>query len=658
MVGYVASLARLEVSDDEINLYAKQLSDILKYVEKLKELDTSDVPPTAHAVPITNALRDDVPHAPFDPALALSNAPEQQDNMFRVPKVLDQEAGNSTGSPPTAPPTAGGPSASHSRPSGSDPRPGAGPLPPSTAESLGRTAGLHTDLFASSRGVVRTPSSVVLTGRPGPCSASPTAFELTSAIRSGAQSAEQVVRECLERIGRIDVHLQAFISTFPERSLSRAREIDDAVRRGEYAAPLAGLPIAVKDNICTSFGTTTCAAKILESFRSKYAAHVVDRLESAGAVIVGKTNLDAFAMGSSTENSSFFTTRNPWDESRVAGGSSGGSAAAVAAGLVPAALGSDTGGSVRLPASFCGVVGMKPTYGLVSRYGLVAFGSSLDQIGTLTADARDAALILSVIAGHDERDSTSVDAAVPDYLAGLDRTIKGLRIGISDEYFGDGLDHEVRASVEAAIDALKESGATTVSLHLPHMKYATACYYIIATAEASSNLARFDGVHYGYRTARPRDIFDLYSSSRGEGLGAEVKRRIMLGTFVLSSGYYDAYYLKALKVRTLIKRDFDLAFERADVIAAPVAPTPAFAIGEKCDDPLAMYLSDIYTISANLAGVCAITVPCGLSKRGLPIGFQLMGPAFGEEKLLSAAHQYQLVTDHHKARPPCSAAAE
>ena len=462
----------------------------------------------------------------------------------------------------------------------------------------------------------------------------------------------QIARECLDALEATDTHLRALLSYDRERALSRAKAIDAALARGEEPGPLAGVPIAVKDNICTTFGVTTCASRILQQFRSQYNAHVVDRLEAAGAVIVGKTNLDAFAMGSSTEHSAFCTTRNPWDVKRVAGGSSGGSAAAVAAGMVPAALGSDTGGSIRQPASFCGVVGLKPTYGRVSRYGLVAFGSSLDQIGPIAANARDVALLLGVIAGHDARDSTSVDAAVPDYVSNLDRSLAGLRIGISDEYFGEGLDDQVRRACMTAIDVMKAEGAEIIPIHLPHMKYAIACYYIIAPAEASSNLARFDGVHYGYRTAQPSNIIDLYSSSRGEGFGAEVKRRIMLGTYVLSSGYYDAYYLKALKVRTLIKRDFDSAFEHVDVIASPVAPTPAFPIGEKCEDPLAMYLGDVYTISANLAGICAISVPCGFDAQGLPIGLQLMGSAFGEEKLLAAAHQYQLGTDHHTKIPP------
>jgi len=478
-----------------------------------------------------------------------------------------------------------------------------------------------------------------------------TLAQTAQAIRLGEYSSEEVVRHSLDRIGAFQDRFHAFISWNTERAIAAARAVDAARARRAELGPLAGVPIALKDNMCTTFGATTCGSRMLESYQSPYAAHVVERLEGAGAIIVGKTNLDEFAMGSSTENSAFFATLNPWDRERVAGGSSGGSACAVACGLVPGALGSDTGGSIRLPASFCGVVGFKPTYGRVSRYGLVAFGSSLDQIGPITRDARDAALLMGIMAGHDERDSTSVNQPVPDYLAAIEKPLKGLRVGVGEEYFGAGLDDDVRQAVEAAIRVLESQGAVRVPIHTPHLKYAVACYYIIATAEASSNLARFDGVHYGRRTARPRDIVDLYESSRGEGFGAEVARRIMLGTYALSSGYYDAYYLKALKVRTLIKRDFDAAFERADVIVSPVAPTTAFRLGEKAADPLAMYLADIYTVSANLAGICAVSIPGGVDSRGLPVGVQLMGPALGESTVLAAAHQFQKITDHHERRP-------
>ncbi|UCC30346.1 MAG: Asp-tRNA(Asn)/Glu-tRNA(Gln) amidotransferase subunit GatA [Phycisphaerales bacterium] len=484
-----------------------------------------------------------------------------------------------------------------------------------------------------------------------------TTVEIAQVVASGERSAQEVVRECLDRIEATDGALSAFLSCDRDRALSCARNIDAGRAKGDKLGPLAGVPVAVKDNICTTFGVTTCGSRILDPFHSRYDAHVIERLEGAGAIIVGKTNLDEFAMGSSTEHGASGSTHNPWDPARVAGGSSGGSAAAVAARMVPAALGTDTGGSVRQPAAFCGVVGLKPTYGRVSRYGLVAFGSSLDQIGPIASDVRDVALLLNVIAGHDARDSTSVDAPVPDYVAKLSQPLDGVRIGVSDRYFGEGLDGQVRDAVWAAIDLMHREGAEIVPIDLPHMKYAVACYYIIAPAEASSNLARFDGVHYGFRTGEPKDIIDLYVSTRGQAFGPEVKRRIMLGTYVLSSGYYDAYYLKALKVRTLIKRDFDRAFESVDVIASPVTPTTAFRLGEKTDDPLAMYLEDIYTISANLAGICAISLPCGLDRQGLPIGLQLTGPAFGEERLLSVAHQYQLRTDYHTKRPPATAAA-
>jgi aspartyl-tRNA(Asn)/glutamyl-tRNA(Gln) amidotransferase subunit A len=477
-----------------------------------------------------------------------------------------------------------------------------------------------------------------------------TAWETADRVRRGDASAAEVTAGALARLTALDPKLSAFLTTFPDRATQRAKDIDARRARGEALGPLAGVPVAIKDNMCTSFGATTCGSKILKDFHSIYDAHVVQRLEAADAVIIGKTNLDEFAMGSSTENSGFAPTRNPWDLERVPGGSSGGSAAAVAAGIVPIALGSDTGGSIRQPASHCGVVGLKPSYGRVSRYGLVAYASSLDQIGPLARDVRDAALVLGVIAGHDDRDSTSVAAPVPEYLSALDRPPTGLRIGLPEECFGPGLDNEVAAAVRGAIDVLVAQGASVTPIHLPHMKYAVACYYLIAPAEASSNLARFDGVHYGHRTAAPADYIDLYSASRGEGFGAEVKRRIMLGTYALSSGYYDAYYVKALKVRTLIQRDFDAAFAKVDLIASPVAPTTAFRLGDKSADPLQMYLSDIYTLSANLAGICGISVPCGFGAGGLPIGLQLLGPAFGEEKLLAAAHQYQQSTDHHVAR--------
>ena len=479
-----------------------------------------------------------------------------------------------------------------------------------------------------------------------------TLIEIRDAIASASTSSLDCVETTLSQIEKVEPHVRALVDHDAARARQCARDIDQRIAKGEDAGPLAGVPIVIKDNFCTSFGRTTCSSKILDNYRAPYDAHVVEKLEQAGAVIVGKTNLDEFAMGSSTENSAFFPTHNPWDTDRVPGGSSGGSAAAVAAGITAGSLGSDTGGSIRQPAAFCGVTGLKPTYGRVSRYGLVAYGSSLDQIGPIARNARDAALLLGVIAGKDRRDSTSVDEPVPDYLAALDAPLKNLRIGYAEEYFSEGLDDEVRQAVEAAIDVYKAAGATIVPVHLPNMKYAIACYYLIATAEASSNLARYDGVHYGHRTAHPADYIDVYCASRQEGFGSEVKRRIMLGTYVLSSGYYDAYYLKALKVRTLIKQDFEKAFEQVDVIVSPTSPTPPIRIGEKVDDPLAMYLIDIYTVSANLAGIPAISIPAGFTSEHLPVGMQLMGPHFAEDKLLRIAHEYQLNTDWHTRVPP------
>jgi len=479
--------------------------------------------------------------------------------------------------------------------------------------------------------------------------------DLAAAVRARKLSAAEATAGALARIEAQDARLGAFLSVFGERALRRAREVDERMAGGDDVGPLAGVPIAIKDNLCTTFGTTTCASRILSNFASPYDAHVVQRLESAGAIIVGKTNLDEFAMGSSTENSAVKLTRNPWAPGRVPGGSSGGSAVAVATDMAAGALGSDTGGSIRQPAALCGVVGLKPTYGRVSRYGLVAFGSSLDQIGPLGRSVRDVALILAVIAGRDARDSTSVDLPVPDYPTHLDHPVGKLRIGLPPECFGQGLERPVRAAVQEALNEYRRMGAEVLEVHLPHLPYSIACYYLVATAEASSNLARYDGVHYGYRTPHPEDHIDLYSATREEGFGPEVKRRIMLGTYALSSGYYDAYYLRALKVRTLIKRDFDAAFERVDVIATPTSPTTAFAIGERTDDPLAMYLADIYTVSANLAGIPGISLPCGFDAAGLPVGLQLLGPPFKEERLLQVAHAYQQRTDWHERRPVLAA---
>jgi len=480
-----------------------------------------------------------------------------------------------------------------------------------------------------------------------------TAIELRDAITGGRISSVEAVKAAFAQIDRLEPTVGAFISLFRDEALTRAREVDRRLAAGESVGALAGVPVAVKDVMCTSFGATTCGSRILEDFHAPYDATAIRKLLDADAILIGKTNMDEFAMGSSTENSGLKQTVNPWAPDRVPGGSSGGSAAAVAAHLCPVSLGSDTGGSIRQPASFCGVVGLKPTYGRVSRYGLVAYGSSLDQIGPFGHTVADAALMMNVIAGHDPCDSTSVDeniAPVPDYLAGLDEPVEGLKLGVTST-FNAGADKSVRGAVDAAIEVYRSAGAEVVEIDVPHMDYAIAAYYVIATAEASSNLARYDGVHYGHRTSNPADYVEVYSKSREEALGQEVKRRIMLGTYALSSGYYDAYYLKALKVRNLIRGDFVRAFETCDAIVMPVAPTTAFKIGEKTDDPLKMYLSDIYTISANLAGIPGISVPCGLDGANLPIGLQLLAPAFSEAKLLRVARMFEAATDWHTKRP-------
>lgn len=478
-----------------------------------------------------------------------------------------------------------------------------------------------------------------------------TASEISKSVREGSATAKDSVEVALNAIADRDNALGAFVCVCNDSALSQAERIDAMSADEKRRLPLAGVPIALKDNICTDFAPTTCASKILDAFHPPYSAHVTEKLIDAGAIVVGKANLDEFAMGSSTENSATCVTRNPWDRERVPGGSSGGSAVSVAAGMTPIALGSDTGGSIRQPASLTGVVGLKPTYGRVSRYGLVAYGSSLDQIGPIARTVEDAALLLGVIAGEDSRDSTCVAADVNDYVGALSEPIAGKKIGIASEYFGEGLSNETRQHVETALDTLRGLGAETVEVDLPHTKYGIACYYLIATAEASSNLARYDGVHYGHRSKNAGDIVEMYSASREEGFGPEVKRRLMLGTYALSSGYYDAYYLRAMKVRTLLRGDFEKAFAKVDAICSPVTPDTAFKIGEKTSDPLAMYLADVYTITANLAGIPAMSVPCGFDGKGLPIGLQLMGPAFSEATLLNIAHQFQINTDHHERVP-------
>jgi aspartyl-tRNA(Asn)/glutamyl-tRNA(Gln) amidotransferase subunit A len=446
------------------------------------------------------------------------------------------------------------------------------------------------------------------------------------------------IEKCLDNAERLNGELNSFLKVERDYALNRAAELENS---GAEEQSLKGAAIAVKDNICTSFSQTSCGSRILGGYRPQYNATAVERLLKAGAVVVGKTNMDEFAMGSSNENSAFGTVKNPWDTARVPGGSSGGSAVAVASGVVRAALGSETGGSVRQPASFCGVVGLKPTYGRISRFGLVAFASSLDQIGIFGRTSKDVADVLGVISGRDENDATSADVEVTNYAEELSKDITGKRIGVPRALFGAGLDDEVRGAVEAAVDNYKSLGARIVDVALPHSKYSIAVYYIIATAEASSNLARFDGVRYGFRAEEAHELREMYMRTREEGFGAEVKRRIMLGTYVLSSGYYEAYYAKAQKVRSLLKQDFLDAFERCDAVLTPTAPTAAFKFGEKTDDPLAMYLSDVYTASANLAGVPGISVPCGLSKEGLPIGLQLVGRHWSEATLLNLASAYE-----------------
>ena len=484
-----------------------------------------------------------------------------------------------------------------------------------------------------------------------------TANQLRTDIAAGSVNSLDAVTAVFDLIDQRDSDIGAYISTCRDSALQTAAAVDRRIAAGETLGPLAGVPIALKDNMCTTFGATTCASKILQNFHAPYNAHVVEKLQAADAVIIGKCNMDEFAMGSSTENSGLKKTVNPWDHTRVPGGSSGGSAAAVAAGLCSAALGSDTGGSIRQPASFCGLVGLKPTYGRVSRYGLVAYGSSLDQIGPLTKNVTDAALLLGVIAGHDHCDSTSVsetDAPLCDYLADLDKPVDNLRIGVAREFFeAEGLDSEIAQAVRNALQAYQDAGAQLVDVNLPHVNYAIAAYYLIATAEASSNLARYDGVHYGHRTADPADYIDVYNSSRAEGFGPEVKRRIMLGTYALSAGYYDAYYLKALKVRNLIRQDFEKAFAQVDCLMCPTAPEPAFKIGAKTENPLTMYLQDIYTIAANLTGTPAISIPCGFTNTNLPIGLQIITAAFTEQGLLRIARMFEKQTDYHTKQPNC-----
>ncbi len=463
-------------------------------------------------------------------------------------------------------------------------------------------------------------------------------------------SSRSLVEAFYRRIESVEGKVHAYNTLTKDVALTQADQADQLIAKGE-SGPLTGIPIALKDNLCTKGIRTTCSSKILENFIPPYDATVVEKLRKAGAVFLGKTNMDEFAMGSSTENSAFEKTANPWDLACIPGGSSGGSAAAVGADEAVMALGSDTGGSIRQPAACCGVVGMKPTYGRVSRFGLVAFASSLDQIGPLTHDVRDAAILLNAIGGHDPRDSTSVDMPMPDLIGTLNENVAGLKIGIPKEYFIEGIDSEVGAALESAIEHYRKAGAEIKAISLPHTDYATATYYVLATAEASSNLSRYDGVRFGLRIQEAKDLLEMYSESRRLGFGSEVKRRIMIGAHALSSGYYDAYYKKGQQVRTLIKNDFDEAFKSVDVILTPTAPTPAFKMGEKLDDPLTMYLCDIFTISANLAGLPAISLPCGLTSNHLPIGLQLIGRPFDEAGVLSTAYAFEQQHDFHERRP-------
>lgn len=476
-----------------------------------------------------------------------------------------------------------------------------------------------------------------------------TLAELSAALQTREISSVELTRVFIERIKQFQPELNAFVTVTEEAALTAAQAADAKLGKGEGAA-LTGIPFAHKDIFCTAGVKTSCGSKMLDNFTAPYDATVVERLAAAGIVMLGKTNMDEFAMGSSNETSFYGPVKNPWDKTKVPGGSSGGSAAAVAARLAPAATGTDTGGSIRQPAALTGITGLKPTYGRVSRYGMIAFASSLDQAGTLTYTAEDAALLLQAMAGFDERDSTCVDAPVPDYRAALEAPLKGLRIGVPQEFFDAGLDKRVAAAIDAALEVYRTLGATVTDIHLPNLGLSVPTYYVVAPAECSSNLSRFDGVRFGYRCENPQDLLDLYQRSRGEGFGAEVKRRIMTGTYVLSAGYYDAYYLKAQKTRQLIAADFKRAFADVDVILGPTTPTPAFGIGEKTDDPITMYLNDIYTIGVNLAGLPGMSVPMGFVD-GLPVGLQLIGNYFAEDKLLNVAHAYQRETDWHTKLP-------
>jgi aspartyl-tRNA(Asn)/glutamyl-tRNA(Gln) amidotransferase subunit A len=477
------------------------------------------------------------------------------------------------------------------------------------------------------------------------------AAEMRRRVAARQVSCDELVRAHLDRLTEAEPRIGALLLPLADRALEKARSQDSALAEGREAGPLAGVPVVVKDLLDIADVPTTCGSRILEGYRPPFTATAIARLEAAGAIVIGKANMDEFAMGSSTENSAYQPTKNPWDATRVPGGSSGGSAAAVAAGIAPLALGSDTGGSIRQPAAFCGVVGLKPSYGRVSRYGLVAFASSLDQIGPLARTVDDIARVTSILSGHDPLDSTSSDADVPDFAAGLEEVPDGLRVGVPWGFLSEGVESETLARFREGLEVLETAGASLVEVDLPHLRHAIATYYIVATAEASSNLARYDGVRYGRRAPGAEGLQAMYGQSRDEGFGDEVKRRIILGTFVLSSGYYDAYYLRAQKVRTLIRRDFERAFESCDVVATPTTPSPAFGVGEKTENPLQMYLEDVFTVPANLAGIPGLSLPCGLAG-GLPVGLQLLGRPFDEATLLRCGAAFQRATPHHELRPP------
>ncbi len=479
-----------------------------------------------------------------------------------------------------------------------------------------------------------------------------TVHELMDKLEKKEITISELTKAYVDRINEKEKDVEAFVTTLTDEAISKSQEIEEMVKNGEINSRFAGIPIGIKDNMCTKGVKTTCSSKMLENFIAPYDANVIEKLNNEGIISLGKLNMDEFAMGASTEYSAFKKTKNPWNLNTVPGGSSGGSAAAVAANLVPWALGSDTGGSIRQPSAFCGVVGLKPTYGLVSRYGLVAFASSLDQIGPITKDVQDAALLLNLIAGHDEKDTTSINNEKVDYTKCLKNDVKGLKIGVPKEFFGEGINAEVKAKLQEAIEKYKELGAIVEECSLDIAEYALATYYIIACAEASSNLGRFDGIRYGYRTKNFENLKDIYINSRSEGFGQEVKRRIILGTYVLSSGYYDAYYKKALEVRTLVKQEFDKKFEKYDVLLTPTSPTVAFEIGTRSNNPLEMYLADICTVSVNIAGLPGISIPCGVDSKGMPIGMQLIGDKFKEETILNAAYTYEQATKFREKYKP------